>query len=406
MNDLKRIRENVNNCLYCDKKTCLIGCPLDNNIPLMIKYIKENDFANAYNVLLNTTILPSVCGRICPYDKQCIGACIKDNIEIGYLESIVGDMAILNNYPIPLKDKINKKVLVIGGGPAGLTCAYFLRKEGIDVDIYEAHSYLGGLLFHGIPDFRLDKKVLEDTLKRITNLDIKIKYNMKLGKDFTIDEVIDSYDAIFIGIGANVNKKLGIDGESLVGVYGGNELLEYNLHSDYSNKVVCVNGGGNVAMDVSRTIKRLGAQKVYVIYRRNEKDMPADNKEIEEAKKDGIEFIYNTNVIKIIGNDNVNQIECIKTNIVDGIPTNIIGTNFNIDTNYFLEAIGSTTDINILQDLNIDLTDNNKIKVNKFHTNNNKIFAAGDVVNNKQTVAFAARTGKDAAYEILKYLKK
>lgn len=267
------VLEKASYCLNCKIKPCSVkGCPLNNDIPSFIKAIKEQEYNKAYEILCKTTVLPGVCGRICPHMKQCQGSCIRGikgkPVSIGDLEAFVFDKAIEDK--LTLKDCMpqnenedlkDKKVAVIGGGPAGLTCAAFLAKEGIQVTIFEKYDYLGGILVHGIPDFRLDKKIVENTVKQILNLGIKVEYGQNLGQNLKLEEIEKDYDAIFLSIGANKSAKMGVKGEDLNGVFGGNELLEFNSHPDYKGKVVSVIGGGNVAMDCSRTIKRLRSKR-------------------------------------------------------------------------------------------------------------------------------------------------
>lgn len=266
---MEEIQEKANYCLNCRVKPCsLKGCPLNNNIPDFIKEIKEENYKEAYKILCQTTVLPGVCGRICPHMKQCQGSCVRgikgEPVNIGDLEAFVFDKAIEEN--LKLKDympqKINeklksKKVAIIGGGPAGLTCSAFLAKEGIQVTIFEKYNYLGGILVHGIPNFRLDKNVVENTVKQILDLGVQVKYEMELGKNLKLEELENKFDAIFLCIGANKSGKMGVEGENLIGVFGGNELLEFNTHPNYTGKIVSVIGGGNVAMDCARTIKKL-----------------------------------------------------------------------------------------------------------------------------------------------------
>ena len=270
---MKEIEEKVNYCLNCKIKPCSQkGCPLNNNIPEFIKAVKEEKYKEAYKILSETTVLPGVCGKICPHMKQCQGSCVRgikgEPVSIGDIESFVFQKAVEQGYS--LKDVIekqeipeltNKKVAIIGGGPAGLTCGAFLAKDGIDVTIYEKYDYLGGLLVHGIPEFRLSKETVKETVNRILDLGIKVEYNKELGKNLSLEELEQNYDAIFLSIGANKPSKMGVKGENLKGVYGGNELLEYNTHPNYEGKIVSVIGGGNVAMDCSRTIKRLRSQR-------------------------------------------------------------------------------------------------------------------------------------------------
>ena len=304
--------------------------------------------------------------------------------------------------------KNGKKVAIIGGGPAGLTCAAFLAKEGVDVTIYEKYDKLGGILVHGIPDFRLSRDIINETIDRILELGIKVKYNEVLGKTIDLDMLKNQYDAIFLSVGANKSSKMGVEGESLDGVYGGNELLEEGNYPDFTGKRVAVIGGGNVAMDCSRTIKRLGAKEVKVIYRRAEKQMPAEEKEISDAKKEGIEFLFQNNIAKIVGENHVEKLELIKTKLVkkEGedreVPVNIDGSNYVIDIDNVVMALGSQVSDEILT---LGLTLNkwgNIIVDEEYRTSDKKIYAGGDLAGMKSTVAWAARSGREAAKSILK----
>lgn len=270
---MKEIDEKVNYCLNCKIKPCSQkGCPLNNNIPEFIKAVKEEKYKEAYQILSETTVLPGVCGKICPHMKQCQGNCVRGikgkSVDIGDIENFIFEKAVEEKYN--LKDVIdmqeesefaNKKVAIIGGGPAGLTCGAFLAKDGVDVTVYEKYDYLGGLLVHGIPEFRLPKEIVKETVNRILTLGIKVKYNKELGKNLCLEELEQNYDAVFLSIGANKSSKMGVKGEELEGVYGGNELLEYNIHPNYEGKIVAVIGGGNVAMDCARTIKKLRSKR-------------------------------------------------------------------------------------------------------------------------------------------------
>lgn len=269
----------------------------------------------------------------------------------------------------------------------------------------------GGILAHGIPEFRLEKNILNETIKSILSLGIEVKYNKELGKNIELSELRKEYDAIFLGFGANIPAKMNIPGEDLNGVFGGNTLLESGKHPSYKGKTVAVIGGGNVAMDCCRTIKRLGAEKVYVIYRRAEKQMPAEEKEIEEAKKEGIEFLFQNNIVKIIGENQVEKIECIKTELVkkEGetreVPINIEGSNYQMDMDYVVMAVGSNPEKEILEKLGLELNDWGYIKVDENHkTSMDKVYAGGDLAGDKGTVAWAARTGREAAETIKKEL--
>ena len=408
---MKEIEEIRSYCLNCKNSQCKIkGCPLNNCIP---DFIHEVDSKKAYEILCNTTVLPAICGRICPHEKQCEGSCIRgikgEPASIGAMEAYIGDLSIENNYELSIEvdeRAKDKRVAVIGSGPAGLTCAAFLARRGVKVTIYEKHDKLGGLLTHGIPEFRLPREVVEKTIEKILDLGVEAKLNQELGKDFEIEDLAQKYDAVFVAIGANIPAKMNVEGENLNGVYGGNYLLEYNKHPDYNGKKVAIIGGGNVAMDSARAIKKIGASEVYVIYRRAEEQMPAEKKEIADAKKEGIEFLFQTNIIKILGKEKVEKLECIKTELVkkEGenrlSPVNIEGSNFSLDMDYVVMATGSKPENNIIE--KFEKNEYGYIKIDEnMQTSINKVFAGGDIVGQKATVAWAARSGRDAAEKIL-----
>ena len=405
----KEIREY---CLNCKVKPCSNnGCPLNNDIP---SFIHEEDYEKAFNILCNTTVLPAICGKICPHEKQCQGSCVRGikshPVPIGDMESIIGDMSIKNNYKIPkeIDEKlVDKKVAVIGSGPAGLTCSAFLARKGVQVTLYEKYNELGGILVHGIPEFRLPKQTVKDTISKILDLGIKVELNKELGKNLNIEDLSRKYDAVFVGIGANIPSKMNIPGEDLEGVYGGNTLLETGKHPSYEGKTVAVIGGGNVAMDSARTIKRLGAKQVYVIYRRAEEQMPAERKEIESAKEEGIEFLFQNNIVKVLGNTHVEKIECIRTQLVkkegeDRLsPVNIEGSNYIMDMDYVVMATGSKPEEKVIE--NFEKNKWGYIAVNeKMQTSIKNVYAGGDIAGEKQTVAWAARSGRNAAESIIK----
>ena len=270
----------------------------------------------------------------------------------------------------------------------------------------------GGILAYGIPEFRLPRDILEKTINKITSISgIKVETNKELGKDFNVQELSNNYDAVFLAIGSNISSKMNIEGEKLEGVYGANELLENKVFPDFKDKKVAVIGGGNVAMDAARTIKRLGAKETYIIYRRAEEQMPAEKKEIEEAKEEKIEFLFQNNIVKIIPKDNekrVGKIECIKTELVQKeegkrpSPVDIEESNYLLDMDYVIMAIGSKTEENILKEQGIELNEKGYIKVDEnYKTNIENVYAGGDVIGTKATVAWAARIGRNVA-EIIK----
>ncbi len=414
---MEKIEEKLEYCLNCPVKPCANkGCPLGNNIPGFIKAVKEKEYEKAYQILSETTVLPAICGRVCPHSKQCEGSCVRgiksDPVSIGDIETYIGDISLKENYKIANKNTSNqdKKIAVIGGGPTGLTASAFLLKKGYSVTLYEKHDYLGGLLMHGIPDFRLPKNVVKETIQKIVDLGLKIEYKKELEKNLLLEELEKQYDAIFLAIGANQNTTMGVEGEELEGVYGGNQLLEYNTHPNYKNKKVAIIGGGNVAMDCARTIKKLGAKDVKVIYRRAEEQMPAEKKEVKEAKEEGIEFLFQNNIVKIIGKDKVEKVELIKTELIQKegetrkVPVNIPDSNYTLDIDYIVMALGSIPE-KFVKNLGIELNKWGYIQIDeKNRTSNEKIFAGGDLAGEKGTVAWAARSGRNAAENIDEYL--
>ena len=285
-------------CLNCIHKPCqLNGCPIKNRIP---EFIKETDEEKAYKIVTSTSLLGAVCGRICPFSDQCEGVCtrgrIGEPVDIGGIEAEICDNAIKKGFKISKyinPELQSKSVAIIGGGPSGLECAGFLAREGVKVTIYEKHSELGGILTHGIPEFRLKKEITMQTINQILDLGIEVKYNQALGENLNIEELQNQYDAIYLAIGAN-EPNITLKGNN---IYSANELLEYGDFPDFKDKKVIVNGGGNVAMDAARTIKHLGGD-VTIVYRRSESEMPASKEEIEETKADKVKMEYLTNIME------------------------------------------------------------------------------------------------------------
>ena len=409
--NVEEVKKQAEYCLNCKTKPCMSGCPLQNNIPDFIKCIKEEKYEEAFRVISDTTIFESICGRICPQKSQCEGSCVRglkgDSVHIGELETFIGDYAIENIDGKVIESKEDsKKIAIIGSGPSGLAASYYLSSRGYKVDIYEKHSELGGLLRHGIPEFRLEKQILDKWIEKyILNKNVTVFTNVELGKDIFLEELKENYDSVVLAIGANISSKMNIPGEDKDFVLGGNELLEYKNMPDFKNKKVVVIGGGNVAMDTSRTIKRLGANNVTVVYRRSEKQMPAERKEIEYAKKEGVEFLFQTNMIKVLDN----KIECVKTQLIkkEGekreYPVDIENSNFFIDVDYVVLAVGSNVDRNVIDKLKLNTNKWGNIEVDEnYKTSDDKIYAIGDVAGVKQTVAWAARSGFDCAKSIFK----
>lgn len=411
----QQIEEKTNYCLNCKMKPCSQkGCPLENDIPSVIQAVKEKNIKKAYQILSQTTVIPGICGRICPHEKQCQGSCVRGikstPVSIGDIEAYVFDKAMEERESLqncyPKKELNGKKVAIVGGGPAGLTCSAFLAKEGFEVTIYEKHNYLGGLLVHGIPEFRLSKEKVEQSVQQILNLGINLQLEKELGKDITLEQLEKEFDFIFLSFGANISCEMGIQGEQLNGVFGGNELLEQKTHPNYEGKTVAIIGGGNVAMDCARTIKRLGAKDVKVIYRRAREQMPAEQKEIEDALQEGIEILYQYNVTKILGKQKVDKIEIIKTELVkkEGetrlVPVNIQNTETEIPMDYVVMALGSQPE-SWIKDLGLKLNKWGRIQINEnYETSHTNVYAGGDVAGIKSTVAWAAKSGRDVANQI------
>ena len=401
------LQELCQNCESCVTKPCQIGCPLMNDITTSIQYMKQKDYENAYLTLNQTSILMSICGRICPRKEQCEGRCVKgvsfEPVQIGVLESTIGDMGLNYSWNQPRTEETKYHVALIGGGPASLTCAYFLRLHGISVTIYEKHAYLGGLLSHGIPEFRLPQEVVQKTIDKILQTKMEVKYHMELGKNLTIEELENQYDAIFIGIGANTPNELAIPGIKKQGVFYANEFLEQKKSLSFQDKTVAVYGGGNTAMDMARIAARKGAKKVFVLYRRNQEKMSADEIEREEAKQDGVEFLLETSLVEILGEDKVEKISIMKTKDMGEKLENVQDSNIELLCDYVFIAIGS----HLEGTFPLELTDNHKIKIDaNGHTSHPKIYAGGDATGTKSIVAYASRSGRNAAYEIIKNLTK
>ena len=415
----EEILNRANECFGCTTKPCQKGCPLENDTTGFIALIKEQKYKEAFELLSKTTVLMPICGRICPHTKQCQGKCIRaikfDAVEIGKMEAFIGDMAIKNDWKLPTaNEEKDYKVAIVAGGPAGLTCAQFLRRAGVQVTIFDKYNTLGGILNHGIPDFRLDKVMLNKWIDKILESGIKVEYGKELGLNLSIEELEKNFDSIFLSFGANVSTKMGIPGEDLNGVYGGNEYLESTPIIDLKGKTVVVSGGGNVAMDVSRTMKRSGAKHVYVVYRRSEKEMPAEQKEIDEAKEDGVEFLFQNNILSVNGNDEgkVKSIECIKTELVQKegesrlSPVNIEGSNYELECDYVIMAIGSKPEDKVVNSLGVELDRKGRIVVDENgRTSKENIYAGGDIAENMGTVAYAARAGRNVAEAIVNTLQ-
>ena len=412
-------------CLQCKNPQCMKGCPVGHKIPEWIKAIKEDRLDDAYKIISEVSSLPAICGRVCPQEQQCEKKCIRglkgEAIAIGALERYVADN-VKRSLEYLRKESNGKKVAVIGSGPSGLTCATDLAREGFDVTIYEALHRPGGVLAWGIPEFRLPNKIVDEEIKLVEELGIKIIYDTVVGKTVDIDDLIKEYDAVYIANGANKPKFMNIPGEDGVGVLTANELLiRVNLMDgmlDESNtpikipKIAYIIGGGNVAMDAARTIRRFGSE-THVMYRRTHEDLPALGDETIQAEEEGIIFDYLTTPIRIIKNDanKVIGMECIKYEIgekdEDGRDTikEIPNSNYEVECDQVIYAISSEA-LNIAtRNSDILHLKNGLIFTNDYETSIENVYAGGDTVTGPMTVIKAMEAGRKTAQKIIEKLK-
>lgn len=419
-------------CINCKNAQCVKGCPVAIDIPGFIAQVKEGNIERAYQIISESSALPAVCGRVCPQESQCEGKCIRgikgDPISIGKLERFVADWAREHDIkPEGAKESLNKKVAVIGSGPAGLTCAGDLARMGYDVTIFEALHEAGGVLVYGIPEFRLPKDdVVKKEIENVKSLGVKIETDVVIGKSTTIDELMDEegFDAVFIGSGAGLPKFMGIPGEQANGVFSANEYLtRSNLMKAFKEdsntpimraKKVAVVGGGNVAMDAARTALRLGAE-VHVVYRRSEEELPARVEEVHHAKEEGIIFDLLTNPVEILVNEDgwVKGIKCIRMELGEPDasgrrrPVEVPGSEFTVDVDCVIMSLGTSPNPLIS-------STTEGLEVNKWKcivadeelgkTTKEGVYAGGDAVTGAATVILAMGAGKAAAKGIHEYL--
>ncbi len=418
--------EEATRCLNCKHKPCVQGCPVNVQIPDFIAKIAQGDFDGAYQIISQTNALPAVCGRVCPQESQCESKCVRsikgEAVAIGRLERFAADYNMAHGTDtIPSIKKNGHKVAVVGGGPSGLTCAGDLAKKGYNVTIFEAFHTAGGVLMYGIPEFRLPKSIVKREIEKLEKLGVEIKTDMVIGKILSVDELMDmGYEAIFIGSGAGLPNFMGIEGESLIGVYSANEYLtRTNLMKAYldeydtpimESKNVAVVGGGNVAMDAARCAKRLGAENVYIVYRRSEAEMPARLEEIHHAKEEEIVLCELTNPLRILGNENgeVCGLECIKMELGEPDesgrrrPIAVKGSEFVIDVDTVIMSIGTSPNP-LIRSTTEGLETNRKgcfIVDENMETTRDYIYAGGDAVTGAATVILAMGAGKTAAAAI------
>ena len=422
--------EEAKRCLNCKQRPCVTGCPVNIVIPEFIKYVAEGEFEKAYQVISASSALPAVCGRVCPQERQCESKCVRgikgEPVAIGRLERFVADYH--NNHAdgkVNIPEKNGKKVAVIGSGPSSLTCAGDCAKMGYDVTVFEALHIAGGVLVYGIPEFRLPKDIVKTEVDNLKALGVDFKTNVIIGRSIGIDDILKEYDAVFIGSGVGLPRFMGIEGENLKGVYSANEFLtRINLMKSYKEdsrtpiqhaKAVAVVGGGNVAMDAARCAIRLGAEKVYIIYRRSIEELPARAEEVEHAMEEQIEFKTLTNPTKIIGNENNNvcAIECVSMELGEPDesgrrrPVVIKGSEHLIDVDCVIMALGTSPNPLIKSTTKgLEVDRRGCIVADEMgRTSLSGVFAGGDSVTGAATVIKAMGAGKNAAKAIDEYLK-
>ena len=428
-------------CLNCKTMPCVEGCPVKIHIPEFISQIKEGNFEQAYQIIAKSSSLPAVCGRVCPQETQCESKCVRaikgQSVGIGRLERFVADWHNTFCTEEPIRPESNgHKVAIVGSGPSGLTCAGDLAKKGYEVSVFEALHTAGGVLVYGIPEFRLPKKIVAKEVDTLKKLGVKVQTNVVIGKTLTIDELFDQgYEAVFVGSGAGLPNFMGIPGEALNGVYSANEFLtRSNLMKSYLDDSdtpimkggkVAVVGGGNVAMDAARTALRLGAEKVYIVYRRSMEELPARKEEVEHAIEEGIEFRLLCNPTEILGYKNPDDPRDPKNGFVTGMtcvemklgepdergrrrPEVIEGSDFTIDVDTVIMSIGTSPNPLIKSTTKgLEVNRHGGIVVNEDGlTSRECVYAGGDAVTGAATVISAMGAGKTAAKAIDEYLSK
>lgn len=428
---LKLALKEAERCLNCSHAPCVSGCPVNIQIPKFIQSLKQGKIKEAYQIIRHDNFLPSVCGRVCPQEKQCEQNCVLnkkfDSVAIGKLEKFLGDKALEEGWnKATAMSYGNKKVAIAGSGPASLACAGELAKNGVKVSIFEALHKIGGVLSYGIPEFRLPKSIIEKETKVLNEMGVEFILDTVIGKTLSIQDILEDYDALFLGVGSGYPRFLNVPGETLNGVFSSNEFLtRINLMNAYdfpnydtpvlNAKKVIVVGGGNTAMDAARNAVRLGAKEVHIVYRRSANELPARKEEVTHATEEGVEFNFLLNPIEIFGdeNGNVSKVQLQKMRLTQPDengkrrPVKVAGEQTQMSCDMLIIAIGTLANpLLASSDSRLEVDSGNHIVVDKdMQTSIQRVYAGGDIVTGAATVIEALGAGKKAALNILKNLR-
>ncbi len=416
-------------CLNCKNPKCVEGCPVNVHIPDFIAKCAKGEFAEAAKIIKGTNNLPSICGRVCPQEEQCEKNCVRQKlggpVAIGALERFCADYALQNGLKPQKPEKTNGlRVAIVGSGPAGLSCAAELAKAGFEVHVFEAFHKAGGVLVYGIPEFRLPKTLVQAEIDTLKELGVQFHLNVVVGRTYTLEELTETYDALFLGTGAGLPSFMKIKGENLAGVYAANEYLtRVNLMKAYekdsstpivTGKNVIVVGGGNVAMDAARTALRMGAESVKIVYRRSMEELPARKEEVHHAQEEGIEFVLLNNPVEILGDKKVSGMRVIKMVLGEPdergrkSPVPVPGSEYDIECDQVIIAIGTSPNPLLRKSCDkLEVSKRGTIVISEeAETSIPAVYAGGDAVSGAATVILAMGAGKKAAASIIERFKK
>lgn len=413
MKETGSVIEEASRCLNCPVKPCSNkGCPMHTPIPDFIANIKVDNYKDAYDLLINNNIFSHICSIVCPQEKQCEGSCVRGikekPVAIGFLERKVNEWALEKDYnpKFDTEKSVGLTVAIIGSGPAGLECAFELAKAGYNVTIFEKESVIGGILNYGIPNFRLDKKLLNDLIERIKSVGVKFELNKSLGRDYSLKGLSDRYDYVFVSIGTYVQSEYPLSNEKYVeGIYKADKFLKDYNDGTFKGKLgnTVIIGGGDVALDCARSAIRLGAKSTHMLYRRDRSHMPANDSELVDALEDGVDFVEKVRVVSAnVKNGKIESLNCVKTDIIEDKAADIDGTEFTFKATDVIFAIGSKSDKELLEREGLELNDWGQVKIDENgKTNIENVYAGGDLTEEKKTVCAAIKSGKRAAEAII-----